>query len=218
MTHVTVLGAHGKVGRLLVQRLRRLDTSVAGIIRKSAQQTDVASDGADPIVLDIEEASATELAALVPQTDAFVFAAGAGPSSGPARKATVDRDGLVKTAEAASLLNVRRVVQISFLGADQQIAQGRSASWTAYHEAKRSADNYLRATALDWLIIRPGVLHDGPSDGVRIVADDWKGGRTSRDLVAALIAIALTGSDLYPSRRVLDIVDGPGELISVLAD
>ena len=48
----------------------------------------------------------------------MVFAAGAGPGSGAARKETVDRDAAILLADAAEAANVRRYVMISSTGAD----------------------------------------------------------------------------------------------------
>ncbi len=46
---------------------------------------------------------------------------------------------------------VRRVIQISALGADAQAA-------SRYHRSKRAADEALRASALDWTVIQPSVI------------------------------------------------------------
>ena len=65
-----------------------------------------------------------EVAALLNGADAVVFAAGAGPGSGAARKDTVDRGASVLLADAADRAGVRRFVQISGMGVDQPPAPG----------------------------------------------------------------------------------------------
>ena len=51
--------------------------------------------------MDLESASVEEVAEHVRGADAVVFAAGAGPGSGAARKDTVDRDAAILLADAA---------------------------------------------------------------------------------------------------------------------
>lgn len=47
---------------------------------------------------------------------------------------------------------VRRVVQISALGADET-------AFSAYHRTKRAADDILRSLDLDWFVLRPSLIH-----------------------------------------------------------
>ena len=57
------------------------------------------SVGAEPVVCDIE--ALDDISSCCAGADAVVFAAGAGPGSGPERKRTVDYGGAVKLIEAA---------------------------------------------------------------------------------------------------------------------
>ena len=95
--------------------------------------------------------------------DAVVFAAGAGPGSGAARKRTVDLGGAVKLADAARATGVRRYVMVSSIGAQSPESAGES--MRPYLEAKAEADAYLQASGLDWTIVRPGSLTDDPGTG-----------------------------------------------------
>ncbi|MDD4911048.1 MAG: complex I NDUFA9 subunit family protein [Sideroxydans sp.] len=47
---------------------------------------------------------------------------------------------------------VRRVLQISALGADKT-------AFSAYHLSKRAADDYLRSLDLDWFVLRPSLIY-----------------------------------------------------------
>lgn len=47
---------------------------------------------------------------------------------------------------------VRRVLQISALGADDT-------AFSAYHLSKRAADDYLRSLELDWFVLRPSLIY-----------------------------------------------------------
>ena len=57
--------------------------------------------GAEPTVVDLEQAIEEDIAAAITGCDAVVFAAGAGPGSGSAGKETMDYGGAVKLIEAA---------------------------------------------------------------------------------------------------------------------
>lgn len=53
---------------------------------------------------------------------------------------------------ACAKTSVRRVLQISALGADET-------GFSAYHLSKRAADDCLRSLALDWFVLRPSLVY-----------------------------------------------------------
>ena len=94
---------------------------------------------------------------------AIVFAAGAGPGSGPERKRTVDWGGALKLIDAARELGVARYVIVSSMGmADVEHAPE---AMRPYMQAKKEADDALMASGLDWTVVRPGRLTDAPGTG-----------------------------------------------------
>ena len=97
---VVIAGGHGQVARHLERMLAERGDSPVGLIRNPDQQEDLRSIGAEPVVLDLEKASVEEVADVVRGADAVVFAAGGGPSSGAARKETVDKGAAVLLADA----------------------------------------------------------------------------------------------------------------------
>ncbi|MDN5804343.1 MAG: NAD(P)H-binding protein, partial [Microlunatus sp.] len=109
---VAFAGGHGQIALLAQRRLAVEGHQPLGMIRNAEQADDLRAVGAEPIVFDLENQTAAELAELIAGVDALVFAAGAGPDSGPARKMTVDRDGAVLLADAAELAGIRRYVVI----------------------------------------------------------------------------------------------------------
>ena len=96
----------------------------------------------------------------------MVFAAGGGPDGNKKRKRTVDLEGSLKSIEGAGLAGIRRFVQVSAIDVDRQVAADTGEVWRAYVEAKRDADAALRATDLDWTILRPGRLTDEAASGL----------------------------------------------------
>src|SRR5215469_17840762 len=101
---VVIAGGHGKIALLLEHLLAGRGDQAVGLIRNPAQAADVRQAGAEAVVCDLEAASAGDVAAVLSGAAAVVFAAGAGPGSGAARKDSVDRGAQVR----ADLLDGRR--------------------------------------------------------------------------------------------------------------
>src|SRR5215212_8877819 len=85
---VLVAGAHGKTGRRLVRILTEDGHEVRGLVRKEEQMPDVEADGAEPMLVDLEEA----------EVEGAV-------------------GGAVKLMEAAQRNGVRRYLMLSSMGA-----------------------------------------------------------------------------------------------------
>jgi uncharacterized protein YbjT (DUF2867 family) len=114
---IVIAGGHGQIALRLERLLSGRGDKVAGYIRNPEQAADLRTAGADPVVCDLETATAEEAAAHLADADAAVFAAGAGPGSGVARKDTVDRAACGLFADAAELAGVRRFLVVSAMGA-----------------------------------------------------------------------------------------------------
>ncbi|QIY72785.1 SDR family oxidoreductase [Streptomyces sp. RLB1-33] len=184
---IVIAGGHGQIALRLERLLAARGDEVAGIIRRAEQGDDLRAAGAEPVLCDLESASVEEVAAHLQGADAAVFAAGAGPGSGPARKETVDKGAAVLFADAAERAGVRRHVVVSSMGADP--AHPGDDVFDLYLRAKGAADNYVRGrTSLDWTILRPGSLIDDAGTGlVRLEASTGRG-PIPRDDVAAVLA------------------------------
>ncbi|WP_405830392.1 SDR family oxidoreductase [Streptomyces sp. NBC_01176] len=184
---IVIAGGHGQIALRLERLLAARGDEVAGIIRRAEQGDDLRAAGAEPILCDLESATVDGVAAHLRGADAAVFAAGAGPGSGAARKETVDRGAAILFADAAEQAGVRRYVVVSSMGADPS-HQGDDV-FDVYLRAKGEADEYVRGrTALDWTILRPGGLIDDAGTGlVRLEASTGRG-TIPRDDVAAVLA------------------------------
>lgn len=184
---IVIAGGHGRIALRLERLLSAGGHEVAGVIRKPEQADDLRAAGAEPVVLDLESASVEMVAAALHGADAAVFAAGAGPGSGAARKDTVDRAAAVLFADAAERAGVRRYIVVSSMGADADRPGGDV--FDAYQRAKGAADAYVRSREdLDWTILRPGLLTDDAGTGqVRLAAHTGRG-PIPRDDVAAVLA------------------------------
>lgn len=167
---VAIVGGHGKVARKLIPMLSARGHEVVALVRSIDQMAPLTLLGAAARRIDLEAAEPAELAADLGGCQAVVFAAGAGADGNIDRKRTVDLEGALKTIEAAKLRGIRRIVQVSAARVDQDPDSERGPVWAAYVYAKREADAALRESGLDWTILRPGTLTDGPGTG-RITLD-----------------------------------------------
>jgi len=156
------------------------------LIRDPAQAADVVGE---PVVVDLEAADETEVARAIEGADAIVFTAGAGPGSGPERKWTMDYGGAVKLIAAAKASGISRYVIVSSQGADPD-AEGDDA-FAVYLRAKGKADEDLRASGLEYSIVRPTGLTDDPGAGTVELAERVERGQISREDVASVIVAVL---------------------------
>ena len=203
---VLVAGAHGKTARRLVRILTEDGHEVRGLVRKEEQMPDVEADGAEAVLVDLEEEEVEgRIGEAVEGCDAIVFAAGAGPGSGAARKETMDYRGAVKLVEAAEKHVVRRYLMLSSMGAGDP--GSGSEAMQPYLFAKARADERLQESDLDYTIIRPGSLTEEEGAG-RIAAAEVLGrrGEIPRDDVARTFAEALEMPNTF--RKTFEIIGG----------
>jgi uncharacterized protein YbjT (DUF2867 family) len=183
---VAIAGGHGQIALRLTRLLSERGDHVRSLIRNPDHTDDVREAGGDPVVCDLEEADGALVANAVRGADAVVFAAGAGPGSGPQRKGTMDLGGAVKLIEAAKAGGIRRYVMVSSINADPN-HQGDD-TFSVYLRAKGEADAELAASGLDSTIVRPGPLTNDPGTG-RVALDAGRGDVTRDDVAAVLAAV-----------------------------
>jgi uncharacterized protein YbjT (DUF2867 family) len=203
MSTIAIAGGHGKIalilGRLLVER----GDTVRGLIRNPDQADDLRAVGIEPVIADLE--SESDIASAIRGADAVVFAAGAGPGSGDARKKTVDLGGAVRLIEAAKAEGVSRYLIVSSMGADKAPEDGAE-GFGAYLQAKFEADEAVRASGLDYTVVRPGGLTDDPGTGLVTIAEDTRRGKVPRaDVAAVFVACLDTPSTIGQS---FDLISG----------
>jgi uncharacterized protein YbjT (DUF2867 family) len=206
---VVVAGGHGKIALLLEGLLAARGDAAIGLIRNPGHAADLIKVGAQPLVRDLERTEVAELVGDVRGADAVIFAAGAGPGSGTARKDTVDRAASALLAEAAGAAGVRRYLQVGSMGVDAVDQPGAEFDevFAAYLRAKKAAEQDLVARDLDWTILRPGALTDDPPTGRVLLAPPPVGrGRVPRADVAAVLLALL--DEPGAAGRVLELVSG----------
>jgi uncharacterized protein YbjT (DUF2867 family) len=191
MTRIAVVGGHGNVARHLHPLLVAAGHSPVALVRREAYRAELEGLGAEVRLLDLEREDAPAFARAFDGCHAVVFAAGGGPDGNVERKRTVDLEGSLKSIEAAGLAGISRFVQVSAIDVDEPLPDDTSPVWRAYVEAKRDADAALRASDLDWTILRPGRLTDDPGTGLVALGPDVGRADVPRADVAAVVAAVL---------------------------
>ena len=183
---IVIAGGHGKIAMLLHPLLTARGHQVLALIRNPDHAAEVREAGAEPVLCDLEQEP--DISGAIGKADVVVFAAGAGPGSGAARKFTVDRDAAIKLIEAAQKNGIRRYVMISAM--DVETPRGDEV-FQAYLQAKAEADEALRKSGLDYTIVRPGRLTNDPGTGRVTIGSQLPSGEIPRADVAAVIAQVL---------------------------
>jgi uncharacterized protein YbjT (DUF2867 family) len=184
---VVIAGGHGQIALRLEKLLGARGERVRGLIRNPDHAADVEARGAEPVICDME--AEDDLAPFVEGADAIVFAAGAGPGSGPERKRTVDLGAAIKLIDAARRLNIDRYVMVSAIGASDP--ERASDAMRPYIDAKAEADTRLAQSGLAFTIVRPGRLTNDRGTGHVRAGRDIGTGSITRDDVAATLAATL---------------------------
>ncbi|MCQ1947990.1 MULTISPECIES: NAD(P)-binding oxidoreductase [unclassified Arthrobacter] len=208
---IVIAGAHGRIARELGRLMAADGHDVAGLIRNPDQATDLEADGVAPVVLDLENSTLEDVVQVLTGADAAVFAAGAGPGSGAARKDTVDRAAAVLLADAAEQAGAGRFLQVSSGGLDAVRGGARPESMDevmyAYLVAKLAAEEDLMARSqLDWTIVRPGILtNDAPIGLVELAPEVDRESIPRQDVAAVLAELLKTGNGVH---QALGLVSG----------
>lgn len=146
---VLIVGAYGLVGGYVTARLSGEGHEVIAVGRDVS-----AAKRRFPLAqwarVDLGRTSAAEWRQLLDGVSAVVNCAGALQDSPRDNLQAVHVDGLATLVAACSAAGVRRFVQISAAGVER--GQGR------FGQTKTQADEALRASDLEWVILRPGLV------------------------------------------------------------
>jgi uncharacterized protein YbjT (DUF2867 family) len=177
--------------------------------------------GLDLRRLDVVKDSVDDLAAILQGADNLVIAVGFVPGNPLKMNQAaheVDNVGTCKLIDAAKKANVKKVVMVSsILTNGRAWGQEKSPGFVVTNafggvlDEKIVAENYLRASGLDYTIVRPGGLKAKPPSGALFVSgeDTLSAGEISRDLVADVCVASLT--DPKVSNKVLEIIEDEGK-------
>ena len=204
MQTIFIVGSAGKVGLRLVKKLTSMGHVVKGLYRHDEQSIILKDNGAIPIKGSLTALSVEQLAEKMAGNDVIVFTAGAGGAGIEVTNA-IDGAGLELTVNAAKLAGIRRFVLVSVFP-EAARNKGLSEGFENYMSVKKTADAYLVATNLDWVILRPGTLTDEQGSG-NIAADlAINYGSVTRDDVAATLAELINQPNV--NHKIIELTQG----------
>ena len=185
---ILIAGATGKTGLRLVDELISRGHDPVALVRKDSDT------GPLPDAVELRHGDLTDLPEGVCEgCDAVVFAAGSGSSTGPEMTDAVDREGAKRLIDLAQEAGVDRFVMLSSIGAGDPDPDSDLAH---YLEAKHDADEYLKASALSYAILRPVQLTKEDGNGEVLLGDEVDPGATAaRGDVAEVLADAVEDSE-----------------------
>ncbi|MFL4474975.1 SDR family oxidoreductase [Paeniglutamicibacter sp. MACA_103] len=212
---VTIIGGHGKVALLAAAQLAKRGDAVTSIIRNPDHAADVQDTGATALVLNVENATATEMAEAFKGADAIVWSAGAGGGN-PDRTYAVDRDAAIRSMNAAEIAGAKRFVMVSFLTASTEYLVPLDDPFYPYMAAKIAADEHLRASALDYTILGPGALTLAEPTGLLNPEPD-PAADTSTSRANTALAIVAALDEPASIGRTINFSDGDVPVAQVMA-
>lgn len=195
--NITVLGATGRTGRPLVERLRERGHEVTAVVREPAR----APEGTHVVVGDVRDRSV--LVRALTGADAVVSALGPRGRGDDVHRALVAR-----LIPAMQMTGVRRYVGVGGAGTDvpgdrkrprdRVISRAMRLLGGAVVEDKTAELAAWRNSGLDWTVVRPPRLADGSATG-RVEHDAHVSTRSTRmrraDLADFLVDVL--EQDLY---------------------
>ena len=145
---ILLCGANGFIGRALARRLRRAGHEVIGTARRPP-------DRKNWIAADFNtDHSPEDWLPRLEGIDMVINAAGILREGPKSRFVDVHYRAPIALFNAAVKAKLKKVIQISALGADE-------GAESEYHQSKKKADDYLAALRINWTIVQPSLVY-GP--------------------------------------------------------
>src|SRR5699024_6151550 len=145
---VLVVGANGQIGHQVAEKLKEKGHEPVAMVRREEQVGQFKDKGIETVLADLEK----DFSHAFENVDAVVFAAGSGGSTGADKTIIIDQEGAIETVDNAREAGVKHFAIVSSIGAgDPKNAD----QIKHYMYAKHRADEHLKASGLDYTIIRP---------------------------------------------------------------
>jgi len=197
---VLVIGATGKIGRRVLKSLAKTH-QVTALIRYPELQAEYEKMGARVLTVDVEKELDKGIHEATSGQDAVIIAATAGAEGSSKEIELLDRNVAMKAIDAAKKERVRHVVLLSAYGADQPDAAPKE--HFNFLSANNAADEYIEHSGLNYTIICPVTIVDGPGKGSIEASEDLSDASDatiSETDVATIIAASLDNRNLYGRR------------------
>jgi uncharacterized protein YbjT (DUF2867 family) len=202
-----VAGATGALGQQIVSRLLRRGKHVRALVRDKTKGRALLGENLELVQGDIRQIDTLHEAAR--DVKIVICATGTRSAEGANDPQAVDYEGVRNLVNAAKGAGVQHFLLVSSLGVTQENHPlnnfGRVLEW------KKKGEDALRASGLDYTIIRPGGLTDEPGGqrALKLDQGDKISGRVSRADVADISLQALT----HPNARnvTFELIEAEGQ-------
>lgn len=206
---VVVAGATGRTGRLVVQQLLDNNYSVRALVRNADKAKELFADKVDIRVTDITDRAG--VLASMEGANSVISAVGSLTPSGPNSPEFVDYGGVKNLVDAAVEHGISQFVLVSSMGVTHKdhplnAAVGNVMIW------KLRGEDYLRASGVDYTVVRPGGLRDDPGGKLAVTFDQGdKPGRAfiSREDVAEVCVASLRNE--AARNRTFEVTNAQGD-------
>lgn len=197
MENILVAGANGTTGKKIVNLLKASQYfNPVAMVRKEEQLAQFKNDGVDTVLGDLEK----DLSHTVKGIDKIIFAAG----SGGKKVIAVDQEGAKSLIDVAKKADVKKFVMLSSMGADNPKAVD---DLEDYLKAKQNADEYLKKSNINYMIVRPGSLTNDKGTGkISLKKGFDKSGSITREDVAQILVHVL--HDDAGTNQTFEILEG----------
>lgn len=188
---ILVFGGTRGTGLEVIKILAGRGDAVTAFVRPTSDVAELQSLGVELFEGDALEADSVQAAFESGSYRAVISSLGSSGGDSP-----VDDVGTINIATAAAASGVNRMLMVSSIGAGESLqALPFFVRWVlgSALERKTTAENYIKASTLDYTIIRPGGLGDGPATGTGFLVEDtqrFDWGRIPRAEVARLLVMA----------------------------
>ena len=170
---IALIGATGRTGRLVAEKLHRAGTPFRALLRDEAQRAHFEGLGASPVIVDLTQDFCAALAGV----HTVIFAAGSAETEGAEQERQIDRDAIIKAVTCAKQYGADRFIVVSTLLA--YAPERAPDALKHYAQMKRASDDYLIRSGLDYLVLRPGTLTMEPGTGTIEITTDAQSARAS---------------------------------------
>lgn len=207
---VLVAGASGRTGQEILSELTDTSVHVRALTRSAANRESLREQGADEVIIG-DLLDPADARAAVEDCDAVLFAAGSDLSTGLLRPSrVVDGTGVINLIEAAVAEGIRTFVLQSTIGVgDSRLgmplwARSFVLRWTVREKAR--AEQALRDSGLEYVIVRPGWLSDESATHDVLLTEG--GGRMTGSVPRADIAHLMVAALFTPEavNRTFEVV------------
>ncbi len=186
---VLVFGGTSGCGLETVKLLRQRDVPVTVFVRPTSNRAPLEPLGVSFVVGDA--LNGEDVTAAFQAGDFVAVVSSLGGRRGEPRPDFVGNRNITDAAKAAG---VARVIQVSAIGAGERSRPEPPADAGFMRKImyeKTRGEDYLIASGLDYTLIRPGGLRNGPATGNGMMAEEYLEGSINRADVGMLIVQAL---------------------------